>query len=418
MKRLFYLSLILLLAACSKTEPERPGIGINYSITEEREITTGELWDTAYGLIRQFGYESYLAKFQGMINIPQGERVYKLVKITYSTKDEKEKSTKVSALIVYPKSEALDKLMLINHGTHMGMLEVPTNLTSPYMIFASTGSLCILPDNIGVGASSDHKELYLNAQVQGQTSIDALLAAYAFAEDRGLLQEDFKTYFWGYSQGGASTLASLREFQNRPSETQQAFNLSNVICGGGIYDLNSTNLCYIKDEMEGKAMASGTVLPLLVSSMFASYPDEMNKFKYDNFFTSWALSTGIPESVRKNKETAYEMLFGFEDKKFSEIMNSDYLKQGSEVEQTFVITLERQNLCYGWEPKYPVQFFHCNPDPVVPYLNMENAYNGLKNQFIKEPEVLPTTQLEGNRKMPHLYGAAMLTVNTLNGKYF
>ena len=64
--------------------------------------------------------------------------------------------------------------MLINHGTQIGAMMIPSNYTSVESVMAATGSLCILPDYIGLGSTSNHPDLYLNSEVHGRTSVDHL----------------------------------------------------------------------------------------------------------------------------------------------------------------------------------------------------------------------------------------------------
>lgn len=40
-------------------------------------------------------------------------------------------------------------------------------------------------------------------------------------------------------------------------------------------------------------MGLGAVIPLVINSMFNSYPSEVADMNYEDFFTPWALSTGV-----------------------------------------------------------------------------------------------------------------------------
>lgn len=49
-------------------------------------------------------------------------------------------------------------------------------------------------------------------------------------------------------------------------------------------------------------MGLGAVIPLVINSMFNSYPSEVADMNYEDFFTPWALSTGVPQHIRANRE--------------------------------------------------------------------------------------------------------------------
>ena len=44
------------------------------------------------------------------------------------------------------------------------------------------------------------------------------------------------------------------------------------------------------------------LIPTVINSMFNSYPEEMAGINYEDFFTAWALKTGVPQAIRQNKE--------------------------------------------------------------------------------------------------------------------
>lgn len=90
-------------------------------------------------------------------------------------------------------------------------------------------ALCILPDYIGLGSSAKHPDLYLNHEVHGRTSVDALLTLLDFAKARKLpLDSNYKTTIFGYSQGGSVSLASLRRVQELDAATQSRLHLQHV----------------------------------------------------------------------------------------------------------------------------------------------------------------------------------------------
>lgn len=344
---------------------------------------------------------------------------YRIANITYVTKDAANQNVTVSAQVIYPLLRKIDKVMLVNHGTHMGVAMVPTYMTSVEAIVAASGALCILPDYIGVGASSCHPDLYLNAEVHGRTSTDALFALLSFAKQKKInLDKRFDTYILGYSQGGSVSLATLRTIQSLSASQQAQLRIKKVICGDGPYDLRCTFESFVADEQAGKVMGLGSVIPLVINSMFNSYPDEMALFNYEDFFTPWALSTGVPQAVRNNDESICDMMIRLNNARLSDILNMDYIENNPEAYNTLLAMMDRQNLCSGWQPHYPLQFFHCNPDGIVSYNNFVNAYAGLRNSYVLTPDTPSSSIMGGNPLLEHVYGMTIMMANVLLGKYY
>lgn len=333
--------------------------------------------------------------------------IYKSVHVTYETLDEANKPVTASALIVYPLFKKIKNVMLINHGTQIGAMMIPSNYTSVESVMAATGSLCILPDYIGLGATSDHPDLYLNSEVHGRTSVDALLTLLDYAEQKSIsLDSNYDTYILGYSQGGAVSLASLRRVQQLDAATQSRLHLKKVYCGDGPYDLRLTFETYLSDLENGKDMALGSVIPTVINSMFNSYPEEMAGINYEDFFTAWALKTGVPQAIRQNKEGILDMIVKWNGASLDQILNFDYLNAHPEHLDRLLQMMDRQNLCKGWMPKYPLKLIHSNPDGVVPFANFEEAYANLKNEYVEEPTIItPTTN---NALLQHINGMLVM----------
>jgi len=344
---------------------------------------------------------------------------YRVARVNYQTLDESNQPVTVSALIIYPLLRRITKVMLINHGTHIGALMIPSFMTSAEMIIAASGALCILPDYIGVGASANHPDLYLNAEVHGRTSTDALFTLLNFANRQRLnLARNYDTYVLGYSQGGSVSLATLKAIQQLPANQQAQLHIKKVICGDGPYDLRATFESFVTDEQAGKTMGLGAVIPFVINSMFNSYPAEMAQYNYNDFFTTWALSTGIPQAIRSNDESAISMLTQFNGVTLSDILNQDYLDANPAAYAKLMELLDRQNLCNGWKPQYPLQFFHCNPDGIVSYQNFVNAYAGLNNNYVLTPDTPSSSIANGWLMGEHLYGFTVMMANVLAGKYY
>lgn len=344
--------------------------------------------------------------------------LYKVVRIEYRTLDQNMEPVNASALIVYPLLRKMNKVMLINHGTQIGFAMIPTQYTSVEAIMAATGALCILPDYIGLGSTSDHPDLYLNHEVHGRTSVDALIALLDYAKAKKLsLDNSYKSYIVGYSQGGSVSLASLRRVQQLDMETQRRINLDKVYCGDGPYDLRRTFETYMEDYEQGKKMGLGSVIPLVINSMFNSYPSEVTDMRYEDFFTPWALSTGVPQAVKNNSENVIDMMLKFNGKSLGDILNMEYITEHPDHLAKLLELMDRQNLCHGWQPQYKLKLLHGNPDGVVPFSNFEEAVQGLNNNYVETKVISNNSILLTDPLLQHINGMMVMLEEILSGKF-
>lgn len=74
------------------------------------------------------------------------------------------------------------------------------------------------------------------------------------------------------------------------------------------------------------------------------------------------------------------------------ILNFDYMAKNPEHLNRLLGLMDRQNLCRDWKPQYPLRLLHGNPDAIVPYANFEEAYAGLKNEYMERPIIVKTTK--------------------------
>lgn len=403
----------------------------DFTVLEENEMTSDQLFEGSMAGMDAFAgmdiYDQVRNAFEEannrLVSVSDVQTrgivpaLYKTVRVEYQTTDQDMKPVTASALIVYPILKRINKVMLINHGTQIGFMMIPTSYTSVEGIMAATGALCIMPDYIGLGSSRKHPDLYLNHDVHGRTSVDALLTLLDYAKVKRLpLDSNYKSYIFGYSQGGSVSLASLREIQRRDAATQKRINLSQVFCGDGPYDLRRTFETYMEDYENGKEMGLGAVIPLVINSMFNSYPEELKNLRYEDFFTAEALRTGVPQAIRANREGVIDMMLKLAGWKLNRILNLPYIQNNPDDLELLLSAMDRQNLCKGWKPEYCVKLLHCNPDGVVPFSNFEEAVECLKNENMQTEVVNINTKIIRDPLLQHIYGMLVMLTEILGDK--
>lgn len=439
MKKKLFIALAIILAGLTSCEDKEvlnsqanQSSEPSFIVLDESEVTEQELYEMTIGDMKKSvdadifdGVDRVYKEAsnnqvdnQGATTKALVPLLYKVVRIEYKTLDQNMVPINASALIVYPLLRKMNKVMLINHGTQIGFAMIPTQYTSVEAIMAATGALCILPDYIGLGSTSDHPDLYLNHEVHGRTSVDALIALLDYAKAKKLsLDNSYKSYIVGYSQGGSVSLASLRRVQQLDMETQRRINLDKVYCGDGPYDLRRTFETYMEEYEQGKKMGLGSVVPLVINSMFNSYPSEVTNMRYEDFFTPWALSTGVPQAVRNNSENVIDMMLKFNGKSLGDILNIEYITEHPDHLAKLLELMDRQNLCHGWQPQYKLKLLHGNPDGVVPFSNFEEAVQGLNNNYVETKVISNNSILLTDPLLQHISGMMVMLEEILSGKF-
>lgn len=340
---------------------------------------------------------------------------YRKLKVKYKTLDQNGDSVLVSALLTYPKNWQYNDVYVVCHGTRLGNLMVPTYGTDMDEVFASKAAVCIFPDYIGIGDSSNLNDLYINGSVLGSTCTDALKVLIDYAKNNLRLSSDFKSYVVGYSQGGYAALATLHQIQQLSPEVQDALHITKVYCGDGPYNIRATFEAYINECKNGKSLGIPAVIPTVISGLMYSYPEETKHIKYEDLFTQKALRTGAPQAIRSNSANMMDMLVKMLGMKLDEVLNFDYIDSHPEDYQLLLELMERQNLCKGWELKYPTRFLHANPDAVVPFDNFLEAKKGLQNEFFEE-EIISNEDVD-RPLMQHGTGMKAFIKNVMNNEY-
>ena len=295
-------------------------------------------------------------------------------------------------------------------------------------------SIVIMPDYEGYGVSNDRVHPYLVQTVTARQVVDALTYGLELynkldgADNTLLLEDDWRCFSLGYSQGGAVALAAQRYIEQNGLSDQLHFR--GTICGDGPYDLMATMRYYLDDDGTSYDVTTAhgedeitfpVVLPMIMNGMIVGN-SSMSSHKLNDYFAQSFLDTGVMDWLSAKNLTSddinnawlsqidkgtatvggktykapanmSEMFFKQEipgiiwsswvpwanlDKILTPGFYS-YMKNPDNFISTPAITgdayedmryaLEANNVCTGWEPKHRIQFFHSKGDMVVPYGN-------------------------------------------------
>ena len=286
-------------------------------------------------------------------------------------------------------------------------------------------AVIIAPDYEGYGATRDVPHPYLAQELTARQVMDAVdygLKLYQkHVNDKRVLpfKDDWRTFGFGYSQGGAVSLAVQRYIEEQGLDEQLRYR--GTICGDGPYDLVATMRYYMEDD--GNSYGQETdhrkgistmpmVVPMIIQGMIDTHPD-MKGHQLTDYLSQQFLDTGIMDwlaskawTINEIHEKWYDQLqegleangrsytreemaelfespkknrvWGHLDKLFTTGFYA-YLADASNFD---AVPTEKGNACKdlhraladnsvasGWEPKHRIQFVHSKGDMVVPYGN-------------------------------------------------
>lgn len=126
---------------------------------------------------------------------------------TYMSKDWNGEPVRLSGRIVVPADKKVNRIMIVSHYTIGANYEAPSMSFPLEGIFASRGIAVIVPDYLGYGITADQVHPYLCSDLTALHVVDMYKAALPFLEHIDCLPENDDVILFGYSQGGATTMA-------------------------------------------------------------------------------------------------------------------------------------------------------------------------------------------------------------------
>lgn len=337
-------------------------------------------------------------------------------------------------------TDSIEALHIYSHYTITADKECPTldlgfqNILLFSAIVSSSHCVVIAPDYEGYGATKDRSHPYLSEELTAQQVADGvqygmMLYQKLVDESKALaFRSDWRSYGYGYSQGGAVALAVHRYIEQNDLSDELRFHGS--ICGDGPYDLIATLHYYLNDN--GTSYGTTTshrkgmctmpmVIPMIIKGMLDTHPD-MQAHTLEDYLSQQFLDTGIMDWLASKQYSTsdiskkwYQQLQNgltangrhYTPKQMAELFYSPSSNNvWSKLEKVFtpgfyeyIANLEHfdavptatgdvwqdihramadNSLCEGWTPKHRIQFVHAKGDMVVPYgnfLSFRNAHS-------------------------------------------
>ncbi len=272
-------------------------------------------------------------------------------------------------------------ICLMEHYTITSDAETPSN-TYALEMFITGNSLTIMPDYIGYGITKEMPHPYLNHDVCAINSIDALTAGYELFSDNVKcgIEQGWKLYLAGASQGAANAIA-VHKYMDTHTELATKWNFAGTNCSSGPYNpIVTINKYFLNGKVDYPV-----ALPLVIKTMFDSYPEIMDSFTEDMVYSQNYLSVkaDIDRMIASKEHNTAAINQVFIDKVrktvngtladneiyLTDIFSPAMLDKESAISKAFYRCLEKNDLSKGWRPKHPMMLHYSPLDSVVPYEN-------------------------------------------------
>ena len=267
-------------------------------------------------------------------------------------------------------------ILLYNHFTIYATTQAPSRGAVEFPTGASlTDFIVVAPDYYGFGITEKEPQAYCISRANGRASLDAYLAAKRLIEDLQVKKgNDF--VIAGYSEGGQTTMAVLREISERHPEIK----VKRAFAGDGPYDINSMYDAITQGYTE---MPSTVCNVLYAYNHFCRLGYDIHDYLKDPVaknFDEWFLS-------KQNKRRALDEEL-IKTKKTSDICTDAVLNTNSSLSRRFKSAFSADALTSGWTPRkdFDVMLFHDTKDDVVPVENFYAMSKFLKDKGIKTEE--------------------------------
>lgn len=274
-----------------------------------------------------------------------------------------------------------DNICLMEHYTITSDAEAPSNSFALEM-FITGNTLTIMPDYIGYGITKELPHPYLNHDVCAINSLDALTAGYDLFNEKGKcgMSQGWKLYLAGASQGAGNAIA-VHKYLDTHLELATKWNFASTNCSSGPYSPVATIDKYLAD---GK-VAYPVVFPLVMKTMFESYPDIMEGFTEEMAYSQnyLAVKDEIERMIasKEHNTAAINQVFIEKVRKtvdasladgeiyLTDILSPEMLDKESAICKALYQCLEKNDLTKGWVPVHPMKLHYSLLDMVVPHEN-------------------------------------------------
>ena len=303
----------------------------------------------------------------------------------YKSKDADGKTRMLSARVGWGRYWLLgwhnldpDHIYLYEHPTYTASSECPSEDGSVELGLITNDNLIVMPDGLGYSASGQCTIPYMDRETAAKNAIDALEPAMAVFRKygSGTLEDDWTLRVLGCSDGAANALA-IHKYLDTHENLANKWRFEYSYCCAGPYDPALT----AKLWLQKKRVPFPVSVPLLIKSMMARYPDILEEYDEEEFYSDKYLAqkATIDEDLRLKRTSAEDMndkidkVLGALAPGLDDFLSDEARDQTSDLYKDFLTCLEKNNLTTGWTPKHQIRLYYSEFDYVVPPENTKEV---------------------------------------------
>ncbi len=290
---------------------------------------------------------------------------------TYTGKDIDGSPLTLSGKIILPKNGKIKNIVVISHYTIGANDETPSETFPIEGTLAGKGYAIVMPDYIGYGATRTHIHPYLHAESTAQSVVDMILAARQYLSDTDCSPKDERVILAGYSQGGATTVATMRLIE---SQYADKIKIKKVYAGAGPYNLTATYDIAMNMDITGIPCA----IPMIIQGI--DYGENLG-LDYADFFQPKLLDN-YDLWINSKDYTVGEINTRIGAKHLSDILTDKGRDKNNKETARLYIAL-KNNSVLNFLPQAPVYLFHSKTDDTVPFINSMLAEKAFKGRNIE-----------------------------------
>lgn len=286
----------------------------------------------------------------------------------------KEDTVSAQALLIIPQGVTNNHMALYCHGTNVPIsVNNMGRMFSEYagpgkgrdyeeiyhcsMPLAAAGYCTVVPEYTGFGDTAGREHPFIYAPELCKSIIDALIASKGFLLGKGINIDD-DLYISGWSQGGSAALATEKYLERDYP---------------GLFKVRCTS-----------TLSGPHSITAFIKHIFA----EPDKFHVTEALYTWAgyVINYFDKGLGRPADQMFKLPIYDQSQALlvaggtsREVFKDSFINcVMDDTDKAFLAALDSTSYASGWKPKAKVHIHHGTEDPIVPFINAEVAYYGLK----------------------------------------
>jgi pimeloyl-ACP methyl ester carboxylesterase len=320
-------------------------------------------------------------------------RALDLYKISYRSRDEKNRAVVLTGLIVFPRGGAPKGLVVFNHGTIADRKMSPSRFTgkpnnseaqTATLAFASGGYAVVMPDYLGLGDHTGGAHPYPLGAVNSRSAVDIIAPARAVAR-RLNIEVGSRLFVTGYSEGGAVAMWTVRDLEQKSGAE---YDVTAAAPMSGPYDLSGVTRNWILAAPTGQ---EEFVIRLYLASYMVYYFHKSAGLKITDYFKP-SMAFTINQAFKGNlsdeaiiKRLALAAILMRSKNSLENVMTPRFKRALETLDTKDPVIREMiKSDAYDWSPRTPMLLINLVNDKVVDPENTEKALKTMRRRGVGE----------------------------------